>query len=88
MAEKTKAMIFSKRTRLQLPGLKLHNMEIEYVPRVRYLGIILNHKLNWYQHCEALRGKALSSLTAMKPLLRSSLSLKAKLLLFKSYIRP
>ena len=46
-----------------------------------------DHKLNWTKHNEALRGKALRSLAAMKPLLRSSLSFKEKLLLFKYYIR-
>ena len=37
---------------------------------------------------DLLRGKALRSLTAIKPLLRSPLFLKAKLTLYKSYIRP
>ena len=44
-AEKTKAVIFSKKTRLQLPELRLQNSEIEYVSRIRYLGVLLDHKL-------------------------------------------
>jgi len=87
-AEKTKAVIFSKKTRLQLPELRLQNADIEYVPRIRYLGVVLDHKLNWTSHCEVLRGKALRTLTAMKPVMRTSLSIKTKLLLYKSYIRP
>ena len=52
-------------------------------------GVILDHRITWKKHCEAFRGKALRSLTAIKPLLRSPLSLKAKLLLlYKTYIRP
>jgi hypothetical protein len=39
-AEKTKAVIFSKGARLQFPRLKLKNYTIEYVPRIRYLGVI------------------------------------------------
>ena len=57
-------------------------------PRIRYLGVVLDHKLNWTSHCEVLRDKALRTLTAMNPVMRSSLSMRSKLLLYKSYIRP
>ena len=87
-AEKTKAVIFSKKTRLQFPELRLQNAEVAYGPRIRYLGVVLDHRMNWTPHCEVFRGKALRTLTAMKPLLRSSLSIKSKLLLYNSYIRP
>ena len=40
------------------------------------------------KYCKILRSKALRSLAAMTPLLRSPLSLKVKLLLYKTYIRP
>ena len=39
-AEKTKAVVFSKRTRLKFPALELHSKHIEYVP-IFYLGVIL-----------------------------------------------
>ena len=87
-AEKTKAVVFSKRTRLQLPALKLHGEDIEYVPRCPYLGVILDRRMNWKPHVEVLRGKAHGSLTALSPLLRSSLPSRTKLLLYKTYIRP
>ena len=63
----------------------LYNAEKEYFPRVCYLGVILDHILNWTSHCRVLRGKALRTLTAMKTILRSSLSIKAKLLLYKAF---
>ena len=44
--------------------------------------------MNWKSHVEVLRGKAHGSLTALSPLLRSSLSSRAKLLIYKTYIRP
>ena len=87
-AENTKAVVFSKRTRLQLPVLKLHGEDIEYVPRCPYLGVILDRRMNWKPHVEVLRGKAHGSLTALSPLLRSSLPSRTKLLLYKTYIRP
>ena len=43
--------------------------------------------MNWTPHYEILRGKALRTLTVVRPLVRSSLSIKEKLLLYKTYIR-
>ena len=60
------------------PKLKLQDALIEYVPNFQYLGVILNQRMNWSRQ----------SFMALKPLLRLSLSLKSKLQLYKSYIRP
>ena len=49
-AEKTKAVVFSKKSRLQLPELKIQSAKIDY------LGIILDHRLTCKKHCEVLRG--------------------------------
>jgi Reverse transcriptase (RNA-dependent DNA polymerase). len=46
-AKKTKAVVFSKRISLQLPVLKLHGEDIEYVPRCLYLGVFLDRRMNW-----------------------------------------
>ena len=43
--EKTKGVIFSKRTKLQFLVLRLHEILIDYFPRYRYLGVILFGKL-------------------------------------------
>jgi Reverse transcriptase (RNA-dependent DNA polymerase). len=77
-AENTKAVVFSKRTRLQLPVLKLHGEDIDYVPRHPYLGVILDRGMNSKPHVEELRGKAHGSLTALSPVVRPSLSSRAK----------
>ena len=50
-----------------LPEVSLPCDSIEYVPRYRYLGVFLDHKLNWRQHCEALRGKILRLLIGTTP---------------------
>jgi len=50
--------------------LKIQSTKIDFVPRYCYLRVILDNRLRWRKHCEALRVKALNSLTAMKPLLR------------------
>ena len=71
-----------------MPSLKLHGDQIEYVPRYFYLGIILNHRMNWKPHVEVLTGRAHRPITALSPLLRSSLFSRAKCLTYKTYIRP
>ena len=50
--DKTKSVIISKRTRVKLPNLNLHNASIEYVQNYCYLGVILNHRMNWWKRCE------------------------------------
>ena len=52
---------------LQLPELERQNAKIDYFTRLRNLGAIMDHRLNWKKHCEVLKGKALRSLTAVKP---------------------
>ena len=64
-AEKTKAVFFSKKTRLQLPELKSQSANIDYVSRYRFHGVILGHRFAWKRLYEVLRGKALRSLTAL-----------------------
>ena len=44
--------------------------------------------MDWKPRVEVLRDKAHGSLTALLPLLRSSLSSRSKLLIYKTYIRP
>jgi hypothetical protein len=50
-AEKKKAVVFSKKTTLQLPELKIQNAKINYVPMYRYLGVVLDHRFSWKKHC-------------------------------------
>ena len=59
-------LFLSKKTRLQLPELKPQNATINYVPEVRYVGVILDHRLNWTNHCRVYMGKALRPLKTMK----------------------
>jgi len=86
--EKTNAVAFSKRRRLTLAKLKLHDEEIDYVSTCKYLGVTLDHRLKWRPHCEVLRAKASSSLRALRPLMTSNLPRRLKLLIYKTYIRP
>ena len=62
-ADNKKAVVFTKRNRLQLPVLKLDGNDIEYVPRYLFLGVILDQRMNWKPHFEVLRDKVHGSLT-------------------------
>jgi len=87
-ANKTAAVIFSKKNKIKLSPLTLNNADIDYVESHRYLGVDLQRRLNWTTHCTRIRGKAKGALRSLGPLIRSRLPLSTKLLLFKTYIRP
>ena len=53
--EKTKAGVFLKKTKLQLPALKLHGDDIDKVLRCPYIRVILDHRMNWRPDVEVLR---------------------------------
>ena len=50
--------------------------------------VTLDRKLNWKTHSDLMRPKAFSALSRSFSLLKSTLLLRSKLLIYKSYIRP
>ena len=44
---------FSRKTSLQFSEIRLRHNVIQYVPRYRYLSVILDHRLNWSGHWKA-----------------------------------
>ena len=44
-----KAMTFTRKYKLQVQvrRLKLYSAYMDYTPKCRYLGVILDHRLNW-----------------------------------------
>jgi hypothetical protein len=44
-ADKTKVLVLSIRTKLQLPEFKPQNATVNYILRLHYFGIILGHRL-------------------------------------------
>ena len=51
-------------------------------------GMMLHHRLNCKSHCDEVRAKAFTALRELTPLLRSSLPIKTKILVYSAYIRP
>lgn len=89
-ADKSAAVIFHKYA-ISPPGrLLLNNDPIPWADNYKYLGVILDSKLNWRPQIADLIRKSKAAKGSLRYLFtRSSrLSLKNKLLLFKTCIRP
>ena len=55
--KKTKYMLFSRQN-IELPDeFKILNKKIDRVKEVRFLGVIVDEKLNWSAHIKTLKGK-------------------------------
>ena len=50
--EKTKLMLFTPRPHPQLPVVYFNNTVIEWVDNIKYLGLIVNNKLNFSRHID------------------------------------
>lgn len=70
--------------------IKFDNTEIQCSKSVKYLGITIDEKLNFSQHTKLGIAKAKGAKKSLFPLLksRSPLSLKSKLYMYKTYLRP
>ena len=64
--------------------------KIPWTSDITYLGLVLDSRLSWAKHIEAMRRKAAAINGALRPITdgKSSLSPKNKILLYKTMIRP
>ena len=88
--EKTTAILFSKKKRPPKLTLRIQEKLLSWSKEVKYLGIVLDSKLTWAQHIAQATRKGQIALNSLYPLLchKSRISLKNKLLLYKSIIQP
>ena len=70
------------------PLIKLNNITIPVFNETKYLGIILDKHLTWGPQLRNKRKIANFRLHLFRPLLKSKLKLKIKILLYKTIIRP
>ena len=68
----------------KIQNVELYGQETGYSERVVYLGVTLHHRLNRRSQYDKVRARALSSLSERTRLLRSSLPVSAKLLVYKA----
>ena len=83
---KTNYMIFSPH-KLDIPHeLRISNINIERKTTARFLGVLVNEKLNWTQHITALRNKMSRHIGIMYKL-KGIIPLSARLNIFHSFVQ-
>lgn len=89
-SSKTEAILFTRKRTQPLRTLKINGHSIAWSKSVKYLGLIMDHKLNWNEHVSYLRLKGMKAFNALSTILnrKSNLSSQTKLLLYTSLIRP
>lgn len=91
---KTESILFthSKIMRDKMPAnkIKLNNTVLEWLPVVKYLGVLLDSKLLMKNNIENNVTKARKATGALYPLLKknSCVPIESKITLYRSYIRP
>lgn len=84
-------MIFApsnnKKYRTNIPPIKIGNTEIGRVPEFKYLGVILDHNLNFESHVKMIRQKTICRMQTLRKI-RWTLTTKDALTLYKSSILP
>ena len=84
--KKTKYMLFSRHN-IELPDeFKILNKKIDHVKEVRFLGVIVDEKLNWSAHIKTLKSK-MSRYIGMLCKIKKLLPIQAKMHIFQSLIQ-
>jgi ribonuclease HI len=87
---KTTLVPFTRKRSLDLKPISLNGSNLTLSDQVKYLGVILDKKLNWASHAKAIKDKAIRNLMTCKSLLGRRWGLKPKMMrwLYLSVIRP
>ena len=90
---KSAAVLFTRRRgrRTETPSpVVMFGETIPWVNQTRYLGLIMDKQLTWKPHVDHVRKKAWGGMAALRSIMGRSgkLSLKNKILLYKTMIRP
>lgn len=87
---KTEAILFTRKRSLPSRRLSIDDHHIPWSRSVKYLGLILDNKLNWSENSEKLRLKGTKALNALSPVLnrKSCLSGQTKLNIYRTLVRP
>ena len=85
---KTEAILFTKRRPQIKDNIFSENIQLNWLNKVKYLGIILDQKLNFGDHINYVISKSIASLIKFYPIFKNVyFSKKIKLILYKSLIR-
>lgn len=91
--EKTQAIFITNRRTRQIPTdrkFKCGNHEIDWAPNLKYLGIIIDKKLKFKDHCQYVLEKSQKVVRILFSMInrKSELNIRNKILLYKVAIRP
>ena len=90
-ADKFELVVFShKETKTEVEPLYMNNTGIHAKKEAKYLGVVLDSKLSFTSHIKTVRKKCANAVSLLYNLLnfKSKLSIKNKLLIYKTIIRP
>jgi Reverse transcriptase (RNA-dependent DNA polymerase)/Endonuclease-reverse transcriptase len=88
---KTEAIMFTNKRKIkQISPIIINKSKIPWLPEVKYLGLILDSKLNWSKHIKHITNKCNNAICLLYPIInrKSKLTSKNKLLLYKTILRP
>ena len=81
-------ILFSRKKQVQIhTAISLNNIQIERAPYQKYLGLILDEKLNFTQHIVNAISKVNKGISIIKKL-RYSLPQKPLIIIYKAFLRP
>lgn len=84
---KTKCMVIGYTSMLMNPHIKINNDEIECVKSIKYLGVIIDSKLNFNEHCDYVCKKIAKKL-AFLGRIRSKVSKACAINIYNTIILP
>ena len=73
-----------------IPELKIYNMPLKYTEEVKFLGVLLDTRLNLSKHVQYVKGKAAKRIAILKCLAGRNCGADRSVLIriYKSMIRP
>ncbi|GBP47638.1 RNA-directed DNA polymerase from mobile element jockey [Eumeta japonica] len=81
------AAILTGQQRAMPPKLRLRGQDVEWQTKVRYLGVQIDRSMRMAAQVEQAIHQSRAARSMLRPVLRSHLPLRAKLALYKGYIR-
>ena len=86
--QKSSVIIFARRRLPQLPRFQFGLQPLDFTNTVKYLGVFLDRKLTFEHHIQHIKTKCHKIIGLLYPIfLAHNLSMKNKLILFKSLVR-
>ena len=87
---KTTLVIFTRRRQVNIKAPSLDGVELTFSTQVKYLGIILDNKLNWNNHLEHVVNKATSAFWACRRAIGKKWGLRPRIIhwIYLMVIRP